>query len=68
MKFLKSLRRPYSSLSHVFELSESNFATHNCPMPATSTTLTREQGLDLYTSMVNIRRIETASDQVLFMF
>lgn len=58
-----SLRRWKSSA--VFKLSETNFDAHKCPMPSLEATLTKEQAINLYKTMVNIRRIETASDQVL---
>ena len=70
MRSLLSKTRPTASRfystasSHVFELAESNFATHNCPALPTSTTLTRDDGLALYKTMVTVRRLETAADQV----
>jgi len=51
---------------HLFTLPKSNFSYHNCPSVPTETLLTRQEGLDLYKTMVMIRRIETASDQVFF--
>ncbi|KAI8924931.1 dehydrogenase E1 component-domain-containing protein [Entophlyctis helioformis] len=46
-----------------FALRDSAFDTHNCPKPALSVEATRDQLLDLYTTMVRIRRLETACDQ-----
>ena len=57
-------RSSSTSKSHVFKLASTDFETHNCPKPSTSIAISKEQGLDLYKTMVTIRRIETASDQV----
>ena len=61
-------RRGLASKAQSFSLPESSFAMHNCPSPELTVSLTKEEGLGLYRTMVNIRRIETASDQVFLLF
>jgi pyruvate dehydrogenase E1 component alpha subunit len=61
------LRRWNSSASAVFKLSENSFDVHKCPMPSLEATLTKDEAMNLYKTMVNIRRIETASDQVILL-
>lgn len=46
-----------------FEFSEATFETHNCPRPPSSTEATREEMIDLFKTMVEIRRLEMACDQ-----
>ncbi|KAJ3413001.1 alpha subunit of pyruvate dehydrogenase [Chytridiales sp. JEL 0842] len=53
-----------SSPSFKFEFNADDFETHNFPMPALETTATRAELLDLYRVMLQIRRLETASDQL----
>jgi hypothetical protein len=50
--------------SATFEFRENSFETHNCPRPESSTIATREELLELYKVMVEIRRLEMACDQV----
>lgn len=50
--------------SATFEFRESAFETHNCPRPESSTVATRDELLELYRVMVEIRRLEMACDQV----
>ncbi|RKO97163.1 hypothetical protein CXG81DRAFT_17676 [Caulochytrium protostelioides] len=47
-----------------FELGPDSFLTHNCDMPALTTTATRGELLDMYRTMSQIRRLETVSDQL----
>ncbi|KAJ3345328.1 alpha subunit of pyruvate dehydrogenase [Kappamyces sp. JEL0680] len=46
-----------------FEFSEGSFDTHNCPRPAGETTATRDELINLFKVMVEIRRLEMACDQ-----
>jgi pyruvate dehydrogenase E1 component alpha subunit len=46
-----------------FSFPENTFETHNCPLPESSTTATKDELLDLYKVMVEIRRLEMACDQ-----
>lgn len=51
--------------SQVFEIQmpEGTFAGHlDCPLPSLTTKTTKSECLELYETMVTIRRIETASD------
>ncbi|KAI9021310.1 mitochondrial pyruvate dehydrogenase E1 component beta subunit [Hyaloraphidium curvatum] len=64
-----ALRRAYASVApdaeKVFEIEmpEGTFASHlDCPMPSLTTRTTKSECLDIYATMVAIRRIETASD------
>jgi hypothetical protein len=60
-------RRWNSGSSATFQLAENSFDVHKCPMPSLEASLTKEQAIALYKTMVNIRRIETASDQVMLL-
>lgn len=51
------------STAEKFEFNEATFETHNCPRPPSFTEATREEMLDLYKKMVEIRRLEMACDQ-----
>jgi pyruvate dehydrogenase E1 component alpha subunit len=46
-----------------FVFPENTFETHNCPMPVDSTEATKEELLELYRVMTEIRRLEMACDQ-----
>ncbi|KAI8896907.1 Dehydrogenase, E1 component, partial [Globomyces pollinis-pini] len=50
-------------LSTTFHFNENTFQTHNCDLPPLKTTATKEELLDLYKTMVQIRRLEMACDQ-----
>ncbi|KAI8812087.1 dehydrogenase E1 component-domain-containing protein [Cladochytrium replicatum] len=47
-----------------FELPSTSFEAHNCDTPGNNVSLTRKELLDLYKTMVAIRRLETASDNL----
>ncbi|KAI8916224.1 dehydrogenase E1 component-domain-containing protein [Gorgonomyces haynaldii] len=62
----KSVRAFFSKTSAdsaTFKFGEATFETHNCPAPPSESTATKQELLDLYKVMVEIRRLETACDQ-----
>jgi len=57
--------RRYSSSSFTFELPETSYETHKLETgPNKTVSATKQELLDLYKMMVQIRRLETASDQL----
>ena len=68
-RHLKMLQRRgikyFSSVAKI-QFPESTFAVHNCPVPALETEISRKDALELYKQMVEIRRLEMACDQVIY--
>lgn len=57
--------RRYSSSSFTFELPETSFETHKLSSgPNKTVSASKQELLELYKMMVQIRRLETASDQL----